>query len=222
MTAAFAIILMSYLIGSFPTGYIVSRMRGVDIRRYGSGNIGATNVFRILGPWLGTLVFLADAAKGFSAIWAAKKLNAHFPASLLEMEGLFMPSTSVLPPVIAAILAAIWVIIGHSFTLWLGFKGGKGVATALGALIFLTPWAGLIAFAIWVAVLFATRYVSVASLVAVASVPPTTFLMAPAADRIPLTGLMTLLAAMIFWRHRGNIERLRRGTEHRWGEKRAS
>jgi glycerol-3-phosphate acyltransferase PlsY len=219
MTAAFAIILLAYLIGSFPTGFLVGKARGVDIRRHGSGNIGATNAFRILGPWLGGLVFLVDAAKGFFAVWAAASLNAHFPSSLTDLEGLYMPSTVVLPSVIAAILGAIWSMIGHSFTVWLGFKGGKGVATSLGTLFALVPWAGVSGLAIWIVLLFVTRYVSVASLAAAASVPVVTALTAPAADRVPLIGLTILLTAIIFWRHRANIVRLRRGTEHRWGRK---
>jgi glycerol-3-phosphate acyltransferase PlsY len=218
MTAALFIIAISYLIGSFPTGYLLSRTRGVDIRRYGSGNIGATNVFRVLGPWLGSAVFLLDAGKGIFAVRFAIWLNAHFPSSLMDLEGLYMP-VMVLPPVVAAILAAIWAIVGHSFTVWLGFKGGKGVATSLGAVIALTPWGGLGAFVIWITVLFVTRYVSVASLVASASVPLIAFFTVPAADRIPLVGLSIILAAIIFWRHRGNIDRLRNGKEHRWARK---
>lgn len=220
MTCALAIIILAYLIGSIPTGYLLGRLVGIDIRTRGSGNIGATNVFRTLGPWLGILVFAGDVAKGWYAVRAAFWLNSHFPSSLLELQGLYVESGPVLPAVVAAILGAIWAMIGHTFTVWLDFKGGKGVATALGTLIALVPLAAGIGFGVWVAVFVVTRYVSVASLAGVAATPVAVFFTVPVPDRWPLLGLSILLAVLIFLRHRENIERLRRGTEHRFGQRR--
>ena len=114
----------AFLLGSIPTGYLVARAKGVDIRRHGSGNIGATNVFRTLGKPLGILVFFIDALKGFSAVWLAN----HF--------GQACPWTGI--------VAAVAAIAGHNYTPWLGFKGGKGIATSAGVLLALMPWAVLI------------------------------------------------------------------------------
>src|SRR5690242_2362426 len=139
---ASAVILASYLLGSIPFGYLIAKAKGVDIRKHGSGNIGATNVFRILGRGWGILVFFLDAFKGFLAIPLAIFINQMlpdmWPQGTLSTSGVHGYITQ-LQPVLAKILAAIWVVIGHSFPVWLRFKGGKGVATSAGVMLALVP-----------------------------------------------------------------------------------
>jgi len=191
----------AFLLGSLPTGYLVARAKGIDIRQHGSGNIGATNVFRTLGEPLGILVFFLDALKGFAAVWLA----------------LHYGGPSAWPP----ILAAVAVIAGHNYTPWLGFKGGKGIATSAGVLIALMPWAVLAIALVWFAVFFATRYVSLASISAAAALPAAVGALwfYGCGGSAPLLGFSVLIAALAIWRHRSNIERLMAGTEHRFERK---
>ena len=198
---ALLVISGAFLLGSIPTGYLVARAKGVDIRRHGSGNIGATNVFRTLGKPLGILVFFIDALKGFSAVWLA-----------LQFGG-----SSVWP----GLIAAVAVIAGHNYTPWLGFKGGKGIATSAGVLIALTHWAMLVIALVWCAVFFATRYVSLASIGAAAALPAAVGALwfYGCGGNAPLLGFSALIAALAIWRHRSNIERLMAGTEHRFDRK---
>lgn len=192
----------AFLLGSIPTGYLVARAKGVDIRQHGSGNIGATNVFRTLGKPFGVLVFFTDALKGFAAVWLAMRLHALAP----EWPG---------------ILAAVAAVAGHNYTPWLGFRGGKGIATSAGVLIALTPWAALAGTVVWVAAFFTTRYVSVASLGAAAALPVTVGLLLATGrgGDGPLLGFTLLISALAIWRHRPNIRRLREGTEPRFAKK---
>ena len=191
----------AFVLGSIPTGYLVARAKGVDIRQHGSGNIGATNVFRTLGKPLGILVFFLDALKGFAAVWLAR----HFGGES-DWTG---------------IIAGVAAIAGHNYTPWLGFKGGKGIATSAGVLLALMPLAVLAIAAVWAALFFATRYVSLASIGAAAALP-----VAVAAlwftgrdGNAPLLGFSVLIAALAIWRHRSNIQRLLAGTEHRFSRK---
>jgi acyl phosphate:glycerol-3-phosphate acyltransferase len=217
MTCALVIIFLSYLCGSLPTGYLIGRSRGLDIRKQGSGNIGATNVARVLGRRWGIAVFLVDAAKGFVAVMAAVWLSRHFP---LAVSGAGAPvTTPVMAPTSAGILGAIWCILGHNFPIWLGFKGGKGVATSLGVLLGLVPVSALAALAIWVVVFLTTRYVSVASLIAAAAVPLVTVWRATWPADWPVVAMTIVAAILVFWRHKANISRLRQGTEHRFERK---
>ena len=187
-----ALIVFAYLLGSIPTGYILGRIAGVDVRQLGSGNVGATNVARAVGKWQGVLTLLADAMKGM------------LPAAI----GL----TMMLPSAAIAALSAA-AFLGHLYPIFLNFRGGKGVATALGALLVIAPLASLLLVAIFAAVVFPTRLVSLSSIVAAASAPFALWLfLQPRA--IILLG--AFLAAMIVWRHRGNIQRLRAGTEPRF------
>ena len=187
-----ALIVFAYLLGSIPTGYILGKFAGVDVRQVGSGNVGATNVARAVGKWQGVLTLLADAMKGM------------LPAAIgLAM---MLPSAAI-----AALSAAAF--LGHLYPIFLNFRGGKGVATALGALLVIAPLAGLLLVVIFAAVVFPTRLVSLSSIVAAASAPFALWLfLQPRA--IVLLG--AFLAAMIVWRHRGNIQRLRAGTEPRF------
>ncbi|MGZ8424532.1 MAG: glycerol-3-phosphate 1-O-acyltransferase PlsY [Candidatus Binatia bacterium] len=187
-----ALIVFAYLLGSIPTGYILGKIAGVDVRQVGSGNVGATNVARAVGKWQGVLTLLADAMKGM------------LPAAI----GL----TMMLPSAAIAALSAA-AFLGHLYPIFLNFRGGKGVATALGALLVIAPLASLLLVAIFAAVVFPTRLVSLSSIVAAASAPFALWLfLQPRA--IVLLG--AFLAAMIVWRHRGNIQRLRAGTEPRF------
>lgn len=197
MIHLFLIALGAFLLGSIPTGYLVARSRGVDIRQHGSGNIGATNVFRTLGKPLGIFVFVVDALKGFAAVWLAQ----HF-----------------LPGDWSGIIAAVAVIAGHNYTPWLGFKGGKGIATSAGVLLALMPLAVLCIAIVWFAVFFATRYVSLASICASAALPlsVTALWWTGLGGNAPLLGFAILISALAIWRHRSNIQRLRNGTESRF------
>ena len=189
----------AYLLGSLPTGYLVGRAKGVDIRTVGSKNMGATNVFRTVGKTLGILVLLVDALKGWLAVaWLA-------PA----IWHAFSHETS---PVWLRVVAGIGAILGHNYTCWLQFKGGKGIATSAGVFIALTPWALLIALGVWIVLFAATRYVSVASMAAAAALPVAAWFTTHDGG---LTAVASLLGAMAIYKHRKNLERLRAGTENR-------
>src|SRR5262245_51305778 len=205
----FAVVVIgSYLLGSIPFGYLAGRIAGIDIRKCGSSNVGATNVIRALGKVYGYPVFAADFLKGFGAV----KL------SLLIATRVQSEWNS---PEIFGILAAISSVIGHSFPIWLRFKGGKGVATSAGALFGLAPIAALLGAAIWMLTFWFTRYVSVASIAAAAALPfsilITTWLSRTAGKS--LFYLSACLAAVVIWRHRSNLSRLMRGTEPRFTRK---
>ena len=198
----------SYLLGSIPFGYLAGRLVGIDIRQAGSGNVGATNVVRVLGKRYGYPVFALDVLKGFGAVKIA----------MLVAPG---RSPAWNSPEIFGILAAISSVLGHLYPPWLTFKGGKGVATSAGALLALTPVATLIGVVIWIIVFWLTRYVSLASITA-AVVLPVIILLVSSDDqnkRKPLFYSSACVAAVIIWRHRSNLCRLMRGTEPRFTRK---
>ena len=192
--SSFAALLLGYLLGSIPFGLIVTRMAGTqDIRSIGSGNIGATNVLRTGRKGLAAATLLGDALKGTLAVLLA--------SALLGPE--------------AALLAALGAFLGHLFPVWLGFKGGKGVATFLGVTLALAWPAALVFAAAWLAVAFITRYSSLAALVASVFTVLAAFLLGS-----PQTGvLLAILAALLWFMHRANIRRLLDGTEGRIGKK---
>jgi acyl phosphate:glycerol-3-phosphate acyltransferase len=203
-----AVCCLGYLFGSFPAGYFAGRIAGVDVRSVGSGNIGATNVLRVLGkPW-GYTVFFVDAFKGFAAVRLAFFLAEHL--SFTRPHAVYF-----------AILAAVMCVVGHTFPIWLGFKGGKGVATSAGAIFGLMPLAAVIIFLVWVVVFEITRYVSVASLVAASALPATVALLLhwEMVDGVALLYFSTVLAILVVWRHRSNFSRLLKGTEQRFTRK---
>jgi len=150
------VVLIAYLLGSIPTGFLVAKARGVDIRAVGSGNIGATNVFRILGKTAGVFVLLADAAKGWLAVFLVAKWVADW----------LYPTASPLEREWFRLCAGIAAILGHNYTCWLHFKGGKGIATSAGVLVALVWLPLLIILSVWVVVFAASRYVSLASICA--------------------------------------------------------
>ena len=194
----YLIALGAFLLGSIPTGYLVARAKGVDIRQHGSGNIGATNVFRTLGKPLGIFVFVTDALKGFAAVWLAGRFGGASDW--------------------AGIIAAVAVIAGHNYTPWLGFKGGKGIATSAGVLLALMPWAVLCIAIVWFVVFKVSRYVSLASISAATALPVAVAALwsAGCGGNGPLLGFSVLISALAIWRHRTNIQRLRAGTESRF------
>jgi glycerol-3-phosphate acyltransferase PlsY len=192
----------AYLLGSIPFGYLAGRLAGVDVRQHGSGNIGATNVLRVLGGKYGYPVFLADTLKGFFAV----KI------------GLGLGHDWTFPAYKFGILAAICAVLGHSFSVWLGFRGGKGVATSAGASFGLFPVETLIAILVWIITFLLFRFVSLASLGAAAAVPLSFWILAPAStqDRAWLLAFSVAITVIVFVRHRSNIRRLLRGTEPRF------
>jgi glycerol-3-phosphate acyltransferase PlsY len=190
---------LAFLAGSIPFGFLVAKMRGIDLRQSGSGNIGATNAARVLGRSWGIAIFILDFLKGLApAIWTAQLSNE--PGWL---------------PMAAGILA----ILGHNFCPWLGFKGGKGIATSAGVLLALVPIPLVIVFSLWGIVLGITRIVSFSSIAACLALPLATYYFYP--KQWPLMGFSLLVGLMGIWRHRPNIKRLIEGTEHRIGQKAA-
>src|SRR5262245_2366078 len=203
-----AVLVGSYLLGSIPFGYLAGRLAGTDIRQAGSGNVGATNVVRVLGKRYGYPVFALDVLKGFGAVKLSMLVAPGRPPEWNSTE-------------ILGILAAICSVLGHLYPPWLRFKGGKGVATSAGALLALTSVATLIGVAIWIVVFWLTRYVSLASVIA-AVVLPTVILVLGWQDQNkvkPLIYSSACLAAVVIWRHRSNLSRLMRGTEPRFTRK---
>ncbi|RME41783.1 MAG: glycerol-3-phosphate acyltransferase [Deltaproteobacteria bacterium] len=186
-------IVAAYLIGAIPTGVILARMAGIeDIRKVGSGNIGATNVYRTAGRKLGLLTLLGDALKGL------------IPVLVTQAAG-YAPTT------VALVAGAAF--LGHCYPVYLGFKGGKGVATALGILLVLSPLTVLCALVLFVALVGTTRYVSLGSISAAAAAPVLVLLFEDSSATFSVT---LFIAALVIWRHRANIDRLIKGTENRF------
>src|ERR1700720_638593 len=190
------IAIVSYFIGSIPSGYLVARTQGVDIRQHGSRNIGATNVLRVMGKKWGYLVFLCDASKGFLAVRL----------------GMLVATHALLTPVLGGVIAAITCILGHNYTIWLGFKGGKGIATSGGVILALFPIAVICCIAIvWVVVFYSSKYVSLASIAAALALPFSVFLFVPktGTEFWVVFGFSLLVCLLAVWRHQSNIVRLR-------------
>jgi acyl phosphate:glycerol-3-phosphate acyltransferase len=200
--------LLGYLFGSFPAGYFAGRLAGVDVRREGSGNIGATNVLRILGKKWGYPVFAIDAFKGFAAVRVALMLVNCWPDAKPYAEYI-------------AILTAVTCVAGHTFPVWLGFKGGKGVATTAGALAGLVPLAVPFVLCIWIVVFEISRYVSLASMIAAISLPIIVAVLARwnFVDTRALIYFSVAMMLLVLWRHRSNFSRLLNGTEQRFRRK---
>jgi acyl phosphate:glycerol-3-phosphate acyltransferase len=202
------IVILAYLIGSFPSGYLVAKRQGIDIRQHGSGNIGATNVLRVMGKKWGYLVFLCDSLKGFIAVKLGVLLVASAGADLT----------------LAAVVAGVCCIIGHNYTVWLHFKGGKGIATSIGVILAIVPIIiVLLVLIVWLAVFFIWKYVSLASICAALSLPVAVLILFPLIAHGNFGALLlfsALVAALAVWRHRSNIDRLLHGNENRFGTKR--
>jgi acyl phosphate:glycerol-3-phosphate acyltransferase len=202
-------VLLAYLLGSIPTGYLVARARGMDIRDVGSGNIGATNVFRSMGRGAGVVVLAVDFLKGLLACGLV-------PPFLLMILGLKDGGVDDLVESMA-LAAAVAAILGHNYTCWLRFKGGKGIATSAGVLTALVPWALLIILIVWLVVFGLWRYVSLASIAASLALPPAVW---ATGGSVTLIGICTGLTGLAVYKHRSNVQRLIAGTEHRMNRRR--
>lgn len=181
---------LGHLCGSIPSGlWIVQALHGIDIRNYGSKNIGTTNVFRTVGPKTAVMVLIADALKGIVAVWL---VSTYFHNPVLD------------------VVTALGALLGHNYSVFLGFKGGKGVATALGLLVFLMPKAAPCSFGVWLVLVLATRYVSLGSIVAAIVTPFLAWYM-----EYPLAYVIfsAIAAFFVVLRHKENIQRLLSGTE---------
>lgn len=189
------LVFAAYLIGAVPTSYIAGRVtRGIDLRQHGSGNLGATNAFRVLGWRAATPIFIVDVAKGFVPVQ-------------------FFPRLDDAQPIAWALAYGAAAIVGHMFSIYVGFRGGKGVATGAGVFLALAPIAALVSLVIWTALVFATGYVSLASVVSAASLP---LLIGLTGGGGAVLALSVALATFVIYAHRANIGRLRRGEEHRF------
>lgn len=199
---------LAYLLGSIPFGYLLVRaFRHEDIRSMGSGNIGATNVVRSGAKGLGILTLLLDALKGFFAVILAQHIAAHYG---------FPQAYDI------AAAAAVAAVLGHCFPIWLGFRGGKGVATGLGVFFALVPLTTVFyLLGVFVVIVFFTRYVSLASIIAAALFPLFALPHAPARTPIIITGYI-LIPLIIILKHHQNIRRLLSGTEHRFGSRKVA
>ena len=201
---------VAYLLGSIPFGLILVRIfRKQDIRQQGSGNIGATNVIRSGGKGLGAATFLLDAAKGYVAVLLAWQVGLHVHQTQFQTQNL-------------AATAAVCALVGHVYPLWLGFKGGKGVATGFGVFLGITATAALVALAAFIVIFVLSRYVSLASIIAAIAFPVAALLL----PHEPLTPFMIavviLLPLIVIAKHHANIRRLLAGTEYRFGKSKAA
>lgn len=221
--------ILSFLLGSIPFGLFIAKAKGIDIRQHGSGNIGATNVFRVVGKKHGLSCLLLDALKGFVPVVIA--------ISVIQFEGMKNPMSlnalsayahdfSMSTAQIFQVFTGLCAVLGHNYTPWAGFKGGKGIATSAGVFIALMPAAIVILIVIWLLVFFISRYVSLASIIAAAALPLVTLWGSWFHGKIqnntwnkPLFVFTVILALLAIWKHRSNIVRLLNGTEHRFTRK---
>ena len=198
----------AYLLGSIPFGFLVAKAKGIDIRSVGSGNIGATNAMRVLGKPAGIFVLLMDAAKGFVAtVYMAPLVHGWIAPDVAEKSlGLNL-----------FVFAGVCAVLGHNYTCWLKFKGGKGIATTAGVYLALAPWAVLVALVVFILAVLLTKYASVGSIAAAIALPITVWVMTP--NNLFLCLVTTALGFLAVWKHKGNIQRLMAGTENRLGQK---
>jgi len=202
----------AYLLGSIPFGFLVAKAKGVDIRAAGSGNIGATNAMRVLGKPAGILVLVLDAAKGWLACQLATLIDCGLiPYLTGELSVNFNEMNNCM------IIAGIFAVLGHNYTCWLKFKGGKGIATTAGVYLALAPWALLVALVVFILAVLITKYVSVGSIAAAIALPATVWILAP--QNLFLCIVTTVLGVLAVYKHKSNIQRLMAGTENRLGKK---
>ena len=192
------LVLAAYLMGSVPTSYLVGRLNGIDLRKHGSGNLGGTNAYRVMGAAAGVPVVLVDVCKGFVPAY-------FFPA----WDGAALGDL--------ALLYGLAAIAGHVWSVFMGFRGGKGVATGAGVLVALAPTSALIGLLVWIGVVLITRYVSVASISAATLVPLTAWLTDEARSTVLFCAA---IAIFVWWTHRENLSRLAHGQESRFGRDR--
>jgi glycerol-3-phosphate acyltransferase PlsY len=197
----------AYLLGAIPFGFLISKLKGVDIRTVGSGNIGATNVFRSVSKPLGILTFALDMLKGFCGVQVVPLVLARLTG--VSFDGMALP-----------VFCGAMTVAGHNWTCFLGFKGGKGIATSAGMLLGLSPLGVAIALGAWIVTFVTTRYVSVASIVAAAVMGVAVWPLHLKAQGFWFPAVLTFLALIAIWKHRTNIARLRAGTESRFNFRR--
>ncbi len=207
--------LIGYLLGSFPSGYLVARSKGINIFEHGSKNPGATNVRRVLGKGPGNLVFFLDLLKGAAAAGWPILLHVTETAPL----GLSVGGITIYDPNFATemgVTGLLAALIGHCFSCFTGFRGGKGVATSVGGILVLMPIVVLVGVVVWVITFYTSRYVSLASILAAIALPVAAYFL----HRSPLLlGLTIVIAVFVLLRHRANISRLLKGTENRFSKK---
>ena len=195
---------IAYLLGSIPMGYLLVRLfRNEDIRSAGSGNIGATNVLRSGGKGLGAATFLLDVLKGAAPVLIAAWIAPQFATAV--------------PPRDVEALAAVVAVLGHMFPVWLGFRGGKGVATGFGVFLVAAPWAALAAIGVFIVIMLITRYVSLASILGAASFPLFAWFLVGGNKPAFFIAAQIIVASLIIVKHHQNIRRLANGTENRFG-----
>ena len=192
--------IVGYFLGSIPTGFLVAKARGIDIRTVGSKNMGATNVFRTLGKGPGIFVLFVDAAKGFIAAWCAVD-------GVLKWFNVSNPD-----PQLNYLVGGIAAVLGHNYTCWLNFKGGKGIATTAGVFLALAPMGVGVAIVVWIVAFIATRYVSIASILAALALPLGVWF---TQESKALRTLAIILGLLAIYKHKANIQRLKNGTENR-------
>lgn len=191
---------LAYLLGAVPTGYLLAKIKGVDIRKVGSGNIGATNVYRCVGKGWGILTFVLDFLKGYLPAAVFPILAQRW---FMELSGMHL-----------SLLCGCMAVVGHNWPVYLGFRGGKGMAAGAGALLGFAPLAMLIGVIGWLIFFLATRYVSLSSMLAAVLVAACSWRLYHGQVLIPVT--LSVMGAIVIWRHHGNIKRLLNGTEHRF------
>jgi glycerol-3-phosphate acyltransferase PlsY len=216
LTCAIAV-LAAYIAGSLPFGFWISKCLGVDIRNQGSGNIGATNVLRTLGRKVGITVLILDISKGFLPVLIGSRIIfKQLPDSMLDREDIMGT---------IYVLLAIGTILGHNYTFWLGFKGGKSIATSAGAIMSFLPEVLMGSTLVWILIFFLSRYVAIASITAAFSIPILTasldhnYLFPDLNSSWPVISFGIIAAIMAVWRHRSNIQRLIKGKEDRFERK---
>lgn len=221
--------LIAFLIGSIPFGLLIAKSKGINIREHGSGNIGATNVLRVVGKKYGITCLVLDLLKGLLPTVAGISLITYTGANNPMSIGALSEYAQELPRAqtqILHILTALATILGHNYSPWIGFKGGKGIATSAGALIALMPAGIVLLILVWIVLFYSTKYVSVASIGAALSLPFISIAgsafhgkLANGTWNTPLFVFSIVIALLATWRHRSNIVNLRKGTEHKFSKK---
>ena len=207
------LIAFSFVLGSIPCGVIIAKVKGVDLKKIGSGNIGATNVLRSLGKEAALLTLLGDVLKGTAAVAIARALF-HFGFQISDF-GFLQSAINNQQSAIEG-LAGLSAILGHNFSLFLRFRGGKGVATSLGVLVIYSPQVAILTLIIWLVAALITKYSSLGAIISFGLLPVNVFLFDPVGIKVLISAMITLL---ILVKHIGNIERLIKGTERKIGER---
>ncbi len=229
--------LIAFLLGSVPFGLIIAKLKDIDIRAHGSGNIGATNVLRVVGKKYGITCLILDAFKGLIPTMIGLSLirfagpdgqphDNPMAIEALTSYATVLPAAAQWKAQACQVLTGLFAILGHNYSPWVGFKGGKGIATSAGVLIALMPAAVVLLIIVWLIAFFTTRYVAIASIAAAAALPILTVYgawfhgkFANGTWNKPLLAFTILISILAIWKHRSNIERLRAGTEHRFERK---